>query len=147
MSEASEEQIAALQERVRLAGLITVVARWGLGLGGMVLLISMTACFPQQPASTLGGYAFGVLFRFATALLIAVPVGIGLRHAWIATLRSQLRALPTPRATEALQPLARSRLADTRRIVQPLLRELESSADLVPADAPTGRGDEPSAVE
>ena len=50
---------------------------------------------------------------------------------------------------EAIRPLAAgaSRLSPMRDLLLPFIRQTANVAELAPADAPTGRGDEPSASQ
>jgi hypothetical protein len=60
-----------------------------------------------------------------------------------ATIRSGLAAVPPARQVAVLMEVYREG-GMVREAVAPLLRELGVAPDVTPADAPTGRGDEPS---
>jgi hypothetical protein len=115
MTQASEEQIAALREQVRGAG-------------------EAVAHLRHRLEHTWWSWFFFSLTR---------PVAVAYRLARLGQLRRRLTALTPSERAAVLLPL-RQEVGDTRKIVRPLLRQLSIPTELTPADAPTGRGDEPT---
>jgi hypothetical protein len=135
MTEASEEQIAALRERVEgrsergslLAALCGGACAW-------LLTLLLTRVPPDLAALFLGLWlvSFSILARLFDAIL----------HRRL--LRRQLAAFPAPQQLALLADLEAGGGLATRYLVAPLIRELRIGTELAPADAPTGRGDEPT---
>jgi hypothetical protein len=78
--------------------------------------------------------------------LLAFPIPALYRRRLRMRAREHLPVLSPEQLREALLPLQREG-GDLRKIVDPLLRELRVPAEVSPADAPAGRGDEATAVE
>jgi hypothetical protein len=157
MTQASEEQIAALREEIRQTGYAS--RRMRLGCLGCLLFFALAGCLPAaiewgtpdhtSPASTAGEEFVRVVGWF---LLLATAGSIGAAMAIAALEREHRRVLlarrlaelsPTQQA-ELLLPLTRDPVADTRMIVKPIAQRLKAQGELTPADAPAGRGDEPT---
>jgi hypothetical protein len=146
-----EKAVAALREEIRAAGHTTlrlrleVLAIMGflalLGLsGGFSVLTTSSTSFSDrvlqdaQPAFFL----FGLV-----GLMAALPYAAAYRRLRRAQLRRKISALPTDRVSEVLLPL-QAEMGDTRKLVEPLIRELGAGSEMVPASPPQGGGDEPA---
>jgi hypothetical protein len=154
MTQASEEQIAARRERIRSEGKNTRVIRgWLVGCIGPMLIWPMMFLVVVLILSPTG-FQYFVSYLVATVascFLLGVAVGSSLtayhRRQRQRALGEQLTALTPSQRAEVLLPLRKDRVEDTRKIVEPLLRELQRTTEPIPSDAPTGRGDEPTATE
>jgi hypothetical protein len=167
MTEANEEQIAALQKRIRRAGTLARLLRLGL-LSSILLLagvwiagaivsssgaqprvVSQTeettsVAVPIQGADWLYVAPFLIAFAGAAGCLVALPAAWFFRRACYAALRHRLAAVSDHERAAVLLPLRAERLGDTRKLVTPLLRALRVPTEVAPANPPTGRGDEPT---
>jgi hypothetical protein len=83
------------------------------------------------------------LFGLLVGLFVGVPVSIAFLKGHRRVLRNRLSALPREQQLAVLLPFQDAR-GDTRRLVALLLRELGTATELLPAAAPSGRGDEAS---
>lgn len=146
MSEGSEEQIAALQQRIRSAAVENAVVRWcvfislGWLLSGFLLLV--VAPLLRLPMWTAAPSSW--LLLPTMAIPIAGSVAVAHRQAKSRRLVSHLREMAPAQRLAVLLPLEAAPLADTRRMAGSLLRQLSATSELSPSDAPAGRGDEPT---
>jgi hypothetical protein len=99
------------------------------------------------PPWLLRGAAW-VVFTGTPMLLIAMPFIFPSPsvYRWLLRrrIRRDLKELPREQQAEVLLPLRAHPDSDTRKLVQPLIRELGAPTELTPAPTPTGRGDEPT---
>lgn len=144
----SRQQLASLRGLARRVAAMNVASRWlawVLAVPGACLIVTgvsmllgaMSEPFPTLPGAgavvcIAGGAALSRLFWLAGRAVAAAELG---------DLKLTLRKLPPARRTEALLPLL-GESADTREIVEPILRELGHSSEVVPARAPEGTGSE-----
>jgi hypothetical protein len=139
MTEASEEQIAALREDVRSAGDAVRRVRLAFVIGAAVCFTLGLISAGGMVAEFVGGMGF-------SAAWIAMT-GIGAAWIWYlerGRLRLLLRALPAAQQAEVLLPLRAAPRLDTRSLARSLLRELQPRNEPTPAAAPAGRGNEPT---
>jgi hypothetical protein len=176
MTTASEEQIAALQARIRRAGertrqlrrLVLVVLLLALGSLLVVRITQIWTFYRDwfavdrvingspgwfrppvrdwlQWAVTVSGLRF--LGWGLVSFLLAASAAAVYRGRRRTALHRELRDLSPSEAAQVLRPLELDSLGDTRKIVAGLTRRLRVPSELSPAEAPTGRGDEPSPTE
>jgi hypothetical protein len=158
--EATEEQIAALRKRIQDAGMASRCLRLAVGglisgpLASLLALLAATALSTEPGAPTARSEIFldaaGALVFFSVAITalamgVAMRAAAGYRRRRTAQVRRALAALPPAQRAEVLLPLRSEPLSDTRRIVEPLLRDLETPTEVSPA-APPPDGPEHSIV-
>src|SRR5262249_32497315 len=115
-----------------LALLVIAIVVWCLWAAGT----------PHWPEVLL---AAELVIAFGIGLVsIALPLAVVRRVVYRSLLRRRLAGLPSLQAAEVLLPLREERLADTRKLVGALARDLRVPTELTPASAPTGSGDEAS---
>jgi hypothetical protein len=153
MKEASEEQVAALRERIRRAGAFTRWLRTGLRGAVAILLVwilTRPIPVPEAPIAWDYGQALYSLFLVSSILLVeeslcgflvARPVAAVSRGFFELSIANRLVGLSRKQAAQVLLPL-RADGGDTHKIVEPLIRKLRLPTELIPSDAPAGRGDE-----
>src|SRR5262245_51292022 len=132
-----DEQIAKLRHQIRQAGATLTSVRLGWLFGTALVTLPL---LPKPSWPTLAFFVVGV---------VAGVGGMALerrhrRRRYLAEFRGQLAPLSPDEQAAVLLELRRDRSAETRQIVEPLLRELGVPTELSPSDAPTGRGDEPT---
>jgi hypothetical protein len=160
MSEAGEEQVAALRAQVQRAGQTTLIVR--VGLPCLVALALILGVFPwaailrdlftgRMPGSgppfllmAVIGYAVN---GFCLGVPLAFPLALLYRRLRRAQLRRCLMELPPEQQVIVVEPLRSAARGDTRKILDGLVRDLRLPTELAPAPAPAGRGDEASAAE
>ena len=154
-----EQQIAALREEIRLAGKVTRGIRAGLAAPVVALVLLLVAAtlefashFRYVPFRVLlGGFApvlgRDVLAGASVVLLVAYPVALSYRSWRRLRLYKKLSALPQEQRAAVLVPLRTEKVGDTRKIVEPLIRQFRLPTELAPAAAPDARGDEPTPAE
>jgi hypothetical protein len=151
MTEASEEPITALREGIRRAGQDV----WQLRRRLRRLFWSTLALILLCPFAAAGLPGVGVLFVLIGALgllLWFLPAPILLprpalhRRRLREQLRQQLDVLSGEQRAAVLSSLRCNPCDDTRKLVEPLLREAGAAAptEPVPAEPPTGHGNEPT---
>ena len=156
MDQDGEQQIAALREEIRRAGKVTGGIRVGLAAPVVALvLLAVVGCLgPRYDygaeihpllSEALQLAACYVLGGAAVVLLIAYPVALSYRGWRCLRVYEKLSGLPQEQRAAVLVPLRTEKLGDTRKIVEPLIRQLRLRTELMPASAPDARGDEPSA--
>jgi hypothetical protein len=147
MTEASEEQIAALREAIREAGHPSRRLRLGCLvclmffaiLGGLPVAIQLG--LPQHSATaavTEFARVVGGFLLLATVVSIGTAMAIGAleRDHNRVTLARRLAELSPAQQAELLLPLVRDPVADTRMIVKPIASRLKSQGELTPSDPP-----------
>jgi hypothetical protein len=163
-----QQQIAALREKIRRAGLLSRALR--LGIAALVLLVTAGWILWQQeltridvvtgPAPRAPGPApalwregpawakfldqwHGALAVGAAASLAALAC-LKIVSPWLRrlVLRAKLAALPDEQRAQVLRPLQQDRSRDTRKLASALARDLGLPTEVTPASAPGGRGDE-----
>jgi hypothetical protein len=151
---AGEEQapVAALQEEIRQAGddLLSLRVASGCLFWFPALFVAVGLTMYAALHVVGIGLARPGLYDVVTlALSVLMAAGSGTaiaaggRAIRRARLREQLRALPESERAQVLLPLRREG-GDTRRLVEPLIRELGiQPGEVAPASSPAGRGDEP----
>jgi hypothetical protein len=152
---------AELRREIQRAGAITGLIRAVLLFGrlaglaifgaGSVLLLSVATLSPTLyhtalPTSRLITPLFlGLAAGCWVASRVATPVAAAYRRLRREQLRHKLARLPREHLAEVLLPLRDYRYADTRRIVQPLIRDLRpEGTEVAPAGTPPGSGSEPA---
>jgi hypothetical protein len=155
MTEASQEQIAALRERIRRAGQTTLQVRTTLLVGVVLAFILCTVPWFVQGILTgrLQGSAFGwvllgIFVSGVAGLCVAVPwvcpVAMLYRDVRRDQLRQCLGELSPEAQRQVLEPLRSIAEGDTRKLLDSLTCDLRLPSELTPSGAPTGRGDEPT---
>jgi len=144
---ANRDQIAALREEIRRAGKsgprrLAVLTAAGIlvafsGLAGLLGLLSV-----PHPVAT----AVTILLYFATPALLLVALACRAldRRLYCNLFGRKLAKHARAEQAHVLLPLWHFAVEETWEIIEPLVRRLQASAELVPAEAPAGRGDEPS---
>jgi hypothetical protein len=144
-----------IQHAGATAGLIRAVLLLGrpagvaMLVGGFFLAVSLGIAVPwlgESFLSVAGGWAWFLLaVTCVLASACAVPVARAYRRIRQEQLRWKLAHLPREQLAEVLLPLQDYEYADTRQIVQPLIRELRpGGTEVAPASAPEGSGREPA---
>jgi hypothetical protein len=155
MASRDDEQIAALQREVIGASLDTCrlrrVLAGGSGIGLLVLTAVASAYTWVRGPDALLGLACSLLFLAGPLGVIGYCVILPLAHRYQAAherrLMEKLVALPPETRESVLLPLHPAG-GDTAAMVERLICELRSQpAELTPATAPDGRGDETSPVD
>jgi hypothetical protein len=149
-----QREIALLQARVRQAGSETQTLRYEL-LGGLWIAALGLLFYMVQRSLSVADQVIGVLtallvlggFGAGPAWITALPLAAGFRVLQRRRLRRVLETIPPERLAEALFPLQHDPDWDTRKLVAPLLRQFRIPTELIPAAAPSGRGDEASPAE
>jgi hypothetical protein len=159
-----ERAVLVLREKVRTAAIRTQALRnrWRrlfhlfTALAGVLLVVVIVIVrLSEHGVSPLLGSIMIGLALLLVVLLLATLLVAGLIYPVAAFQRRRLRrrlhrdfrGQPAEQLHRALLPLRAAPLEDSRKIVEPLLRELSLPGELSPADAPTGRGDEPTPPE
>jgi hypothetical protein len=144
-----EQQVSALREEIRRTGYRALT----------VLLLGHWACLGAAATGAIwlslhgAPWIWDLAFWPLLALLACFPVfGMPLaacyRRSQLRTFAARLQSLPAGQGWEALRALEGEREPQIRRLIRPLLTRFRAShADLTPANAPTGRGDEPSPTQ
>jgi hypothetical protein len=119
-----------------------VVPGTAIALMALAILPPLAFEVPEENLRT------ALLAAGAGVLALAVPLAAGFRHWEKVRLRRCLEGLsPTLRA-EVLLPLQREKLIpDARKILVPLLRDMELPTELAPAGTPEGSGAEVSGAD
>jgi hypothetical protein len=147
-----------MQRAILGAGSATRSLRILLALGtwaALLLLVAMIVVVEERqsreaeywgPVGVFLAVAFFALPALAAGYLGAAVLTARYRSLQVRRLRNALEQLPAERRSPVLLPLQSERNGDTRKLVTPLLRDLESlpPTELTPASPPGGRGDEPS---
>jgi hypothetical protein len=155
MTGESEGQIAALRREIRRAGAVTAIvrgsvhlavhaARW---LAGPVLLgaVAVYVYAPTADAVPISIPLLAPIFWLAVIAWLAIPAGAAYRSVCQRQLRRKLTRMPSGDMATVLLSLKDSGFPDTRQLVNSLIRDLRpGGTEPLPADAPTGRGDEPT---
>jgi hypothetical protein len=144
-----EKQVAALREEIREAGSSVAALRWITALALClpmavltVVTLVLAGCF-----EAIRVLAFGCLLNLLLVTGIALPFVAWGRQGRREWLECRLGLLSPEQRAEVLLPLLKDRSSDTRKIVEPLVRQYRVSSELTPATAPAARGDEPSPAD
>ena len=148
---------AALREEIRRAGAAAFLARLVslelVAIGALALVFALAFIFLRPVGQIV--LRFDALGNFLTLLgsaglvttFVGVPtalaVGAGCRLRRRSILRRKLAALSPDQLAAVLALLREDRSSDTRKLLAPLLRELETRiTELTPAAPPPGSGTE-----
>jgi hypothetical protein len=131
MSEASEEPIAALRERIRWMGRGFAWLWLVIGAGSILAILGLDATIHRPWVGAFCAW-------FGATIASQVYIRCKQRQ-----LRQLLVGLSAQERAELLTPLKEQASHLTSQIVAPFLADL-GYREALPADAPTGRGDEPT---
>lgn len=157
---AFESTAAWLEAQVREAAASTWLVRWAIValVGAPVFAFLLVYIFTglcadvgcgavhQQILEMLSGSLLITLAGESAAFGTALPAAACFRAFRRAKLCRALVRLPGHQVQTALRALQHDSDADTRKIVEPLLRRLRPAAarEITPAEEPAGRGSEPA---
>jgi hypothetical protein len=146
VTEASEEQIAKLQRDVRSSGDAVRCIRTAFFIFAAIswagFAYELVTSGPREDNDVL--HALLVTGWF---VMLAIGFAAVVPHLERIKLRGLLAALQPSQQAQVLLPLRAAARGDARKITNSLLRELRVPTEPVPANAPTGRGDEPTPTE
>jgi len=147
------EDIEAIAQAIRRAGVATHRTRVVLGMSGLWIMALMIPVLFLALTPVVGWYR-GPLSSLFVAMGLASLVGCGAAlpvpagYRWLcrARLRRAIVGVAPEELRATLLALQQEALPDTRMIVEPLLHDLHPrSCELAPAQPPAGRGGEVTA--
>jgi MFS family permease len=139
--------LAEYRDEIHHSGRLVSRLRWTGAMVGVIIgpcgLLAGAVLTSTSPQAPWWGLA---LFGLFVGLGVGVPASSAVLSDRRDKLRQRLAELPRDQQLAVLGPLGHAR-GDTRRLIAPLLRQLQPSGEVIPAAVPPGRGDEPTVTE
>lgn len=134
-----ERDVANVRRAIKQAGQRVFFTRWLLlGCVALPCLIEYYHTFPLYRGDAIAG----MLAWAPRSAAFSVTAAVIYRNIARMGIRRKLSDLPAELRAEALRPLRKAHLSDTRRIVAELGGGLPVPTEVVAAGAPDGRGEE-----